>query len=65
MNADQQALFLNITRSKSADSFLGRLLPHPADVPERSLVWELPSNQLTSNIIINSTLPRPERIEEE
>ncbi len=41
MNADQQAIFLNISRSKSADSFIGKLLPHLNDVPDRdrSLVW--------------------------
>lgn len=29
MNENQQKLFLNFARSKSADSFLGKLLPHP------------------------------------
>lgn len=33
MNEDQQALFLNIQRSKSNDSVLGKLLPQPGDAP--------------------------------
>lgn len=45
MNEDQQALFLNIQRSKSADSILGKLLPMAHEVPTRSLVIELPSRR--------------------
>lgn len=55
MNQDQQALFLHFARSKSADSFLGKVLPHPNEVPERSLVWEIGTTPtLTNNIIINN-----------
>ena len=53
MNEDQQALFLNIQRSKSNDSFLGKLLPQIGDAPDRSLVWEPP--QLTNNIVVPQT----------
>lgn len=63
MNADQQAIFLNISRSKSADSFLGKLLPHLNDVPDRdrSLVWE-PMQAMqnrTHNIIISHSQTIP------
>ena len=61
MNADQQALFLNISRSKSSDSFLGKLLPHANDVPDRSLVWEMPHTVVQQqNIIISQEVPYPE-----
>ena len=59
MNEDQQALFLNISRSKSSDSFLGKLPPHANDVPERSLVWEAPMPQQQQNIIITQQ-PQPQ-----
>ncbi len=35
MNADQKEMFLNISRSKSADSFIGKFLPNPNEVPDR------------------------------
>lgn len=59
MNADQKEMFLNISRSKSADSFIGKFLPHLNEVPDRdrSLVWDLHSR--TPNIIL-SQLPHAE-----
>jgi hypothetical protein len=62
MNADQKAMFLNISRSKSADSFIGKFLPHPNEVldRDRTLVWE-PILSLTSNIILS----RPQQPEGE
>ena len=64
MNADQQALFLNISRSKSSDSFLGKLLPHANDVPDRSLVWEIPQPVQHQNIIISQENPQLEPVRE-
>jgi hypothetical protein len=54
MNSDQKEMFLNISRSKSADSFIGKFLPHPNEVPdrERTLVWD-PICSLTPNIILS------------
>jgi hypothetical protein len=54
MDADQQALFLDIQRSKSADSFLGKLLPQAGDAPERSLVFEM-NPHFTHNILVPQT----------
>jgi hypothetical protein len=58
MNADQKEMFLNISRSKSADSFIGKFLPHLNEVPDRdrSLVWD-PMHSLTHNIILSHPLP--------
>jgi hypothetical protein len=55
MNPDQQAIFLNISRSKSADSFIGKLLPNMNDIPDRdrSLVFEPIIHGLTHNIILS------------
>jgi hypothetical protein len=49
-------LFLNIQKSKSQDSFLGRVLPGPGETYNRtSLVWEPPetTGTLIPNIIVN------------
>jgi len=54
MNEDQQALFLDIQRSKSNDSMFGKLLFQAGEVPDRSLVWDsLP--HFTNNIVVPQT----------
>ena len=56
MNPDQREMFLSISRSRSADSFIGKFLPHPNEVPDRDrrLVWE-PMHSIAPTIIV----PRP------
>lgn len=48
-------MFRNISRSKSADSFIGKLLPRLNEVPDRdrSLVWDPLHHSLTHNIILS------------
>jgi hypothetical protein len=41
MNEDQQALFLNITKSRSNDSFLGQLVGTTRDIEKRSVILNL------------------------
>lgn len=68
MNDDQQALFLNISRSRSSDSFLGKLLPHPSDVPDRSLVWDVPfatTNRHSNFLMVPEGEKEKEREEKE
>jgi hypothetical protein len=62
MNADQKEMFLNISRSKSADSFIGKFLPHINEVPDRdrTLVWD-PVFSLTPNIILSRPQVEGER----
>lgn len=54
MNEDQQAIFLNIQRSKSVDSVIGKMLPQPNDAPERSLVWawDHPNNTILAGHLL-------------
>lgn len=41
MNEDEQALFLNITKSRSNDSFLGKLIGTTQDIEKRPLVLNM------------------------
>lgn len=63
MNEDQQALFLNIQRSKSNDSVFGKLFLQAGDAPDRSLVWDSMPH-FTNNIVVPQTRSNPTREKE-
>lgn len=49
MDEAEQALFLNVRRSKSDDSFLGQLLINKSKIEDRPLILNIPSDPNDAN----------------